>query len=202
MTDTSPRHILRVDASMRREGSHSRSLADRVIDRLTAQRPDTRVTVRDLADGSMRLVDETWIGANFTDPAQRSDDQKAALAFSDRLVSELRAADTIVITVPIYNFTIPASLKAWIDLVARARETFRYTEAGPEGLLTGKRAILVYVSGGVAAGSETDFATDYMKHVLNFIGITDVETIDAGQLMFAEAEKLEAAHARIETLAA
>ena len=103
---------------------------------------------------------------------------------------------------PIYNFTIPASLKAWIDLVARARETFRYTEAGPEGLLTGKRAILVYVSGGVAAGSETDFATDYMKHVLKFIGITDVEIIDAGQLMFAEAEKLEAAHARIETLAA
>ena len=177
-------------------------LADRVIDRLTAQHPDTRVTVRDLADGSMRLVDETWIGANFTDPAQRSDDQKAALAFSDRLVSELRAADTLVITVPIYNFTIPASLKAWIDLVARARETFRYTEAGPEGLLTGKRAILVYVSGGVAARSETDFATDYMKHVLKFIGITDVEIIDAGQLMFAEAEKLEAAHARIETLAA
>lgn len=202
MSEIQPRHILRVDASMRREGSHSRRLADRVIDHLRSGHPDTRVTVRDLADGSMRLVDETWIGANFTDPAQRSDDQKAALAFSDRLVSELRAADTLVITVPIYNFTIPASLKAWIDLIARARETFRYTEAGPEGLLTGKRAILIFVSGGVAAGSETDFATDYMKFILKFIGITDVEIIDAGQLMFAEAEQLEAAHARIGTLAA
>ena len=202
MSEIQPRHILRVDASMRREGSHSRRLADRVIDHLQSGHPDTRVTVRDLADGSMRLVDETWIGANFTDPAQRSDDQKAALAFSDRLVSELRAADTLIITVPIYNFTIPASLKAWIDLVARARETFRYTEAGPEGLLTGKRAILIFVSGGVAAGSETDFASNYMKFILKFIGITDVEIIDAGQLMFAEAEQLEAAHARIGSLAA
>jgi len=202
MTTTPPRHILRIDSSMRYNGSHSRRLTDQVIERLRAANPDVRVTVRDLAETAVRFVDETWIGANFTASDDRTDDQKAALALSDRLIEELRAADTIVIGVPVYNFNIPAALKAWIDLVARARETFRYSEEGPVGLLEGKRAILVFTSGGTAEGSEVDFATPYLRFVLGFVGITDVETIDAGQLMFEETEKLEAARARIEALAA
>lgn len=202
MTTTPPRHILRIDSSMRYNGSHSRRLTEQAVERLTAANPGARVTVRDLAETAVRFVDETWIGANFTAADDRTDDQKAALALSDRLIEELRAADTIVIGVPVYNFSIPAALKAWIDLVARARETFRYSEDGPVGLLEGKRAILVYTSGGTAEGSEVDFATPYLRFMLSFIGITDVETIDAGQLMFEETEKLEAAKARIEALAA
>ena len=202
MTTTPPRHILRVDSSMRHDGSHSRRLTDQVVERLTAANPDTRVTVRDLAGSPAHFVGETWIGANFTPPEDRTDAQNAALSQSEELIGELRAADTIVIGVPIYNFNIPATLKAWIDLVARARETFRYSEAGPVGLLEGKRAILVFTSGGTAEGSETDFATPYLRFMLSFMGITDVETIDAGRLMFEESEKLEAAHARIEALAA
>jgi FMN-dependent NADH-azoreductase len=99
------------------------------------------------------------------------------------LIAELEAADTIVIGVPLYNFGIPAALKAWIDLIARARRTFRYTEAGPEGLLKDKKAYLVVASGGVPVGSDYDFATGYLRHVLGFVGITDVTVIDAGQQM-------------------
>jgi FMN-dependent NADH-azoreductase len=129
------------------------------------------------------LLTENWVGANFTDDADRSDDQKAALAASDEMIAELEAADTIVIGVPIYNFSIPAALKAWIDLIARARKTFRYTEAGPEGLLKGKKAYLVVTSGGVPVGSDYDFATGYLRHVLGFVGITDVNIIAADQQM-------------------
>src|SRR3546814_1403365 len=91
------------------------------------------------------------------------------LSGADELIAELEAADTIVITAPIYNFAIPASLKAWVDLIARARRTFRYTEAGPEGLLKGKRAFIVFASGGVPLGSEVDFASGYLKHILGFV---------------------------------
>ena len=195
------RQILRIDASMRKTGSHSRTLTDQVIEQLGKTR-DIDIVTRDLANSDLSFVDENWIGANFTDPAERSDDQKAALARSDALVAELKAADTVVIGLPIYNFGIPAALKAWVDMIARARETFRYTENGPEGLLTGKSAILVVASGGTALGSEIDFASTYMKHVLGFVGIHDVTIIGADQLMAGEAETLAAARARIEALAA
>jgi len=194
--------VLRVDASMRRTGSQSRALTDAVIDRFRQDNPDLAVTVRDLAETPLPQIDENWINANFTDPSERDDLQRQRLAQSDTLVAELKAADTLVIGVPIYNFSIPAALKAWIDLVARARETFRYTENGPEGLLTGKRAILVIASGGVPVGSPVDFATDYMKQVLKFIGIIDVELIDAGQLNFKAEEQVAAAREKIGQLAA
>jgi FMN-dependent NADH-azoreductase len=129
------------------------------------------------------LLTEGWVGANFTDDADRSDEQKALLASSDELIAELEAANTIVIGVPVYNFAIPAALKAWVDLIARARRTFRYTEAGPEGLLTDKKAYLVVASGGVPVGSDYDFATGYLRHVLGFVGITDVTIIAADQQM-------------------
>lgn len=170
------RRILRIDASMRRDGSTTRMLSDELVEALA---PDAVVT-RDLADG-IDLIDEAWIGANFTDPAERTDEQKAKLAGSDALVEEIEAADTLVIGVPIYNFGVPAALKAWIDQIARAKRTFKYTENGPVGLLEGKTAYLVIASGGTASGSEIDFATGYMKHVLGFVGITDVHVIDASK---------------------
>lgn len=181
-------HILRIDASARNEGSTTRPLADQLVNRLVEQDYGATVTRRDLHANPPALLDETWVGANFTDEAARTDEQKAVLAGSDELIAELEAADTIVITAPIYNFAIPASLKAWIDLIARARRTFRYTEAGPEGLLKGKRAFIIFASGGVPLGSEVDFASGYLKHVLAFVGITDVTIVAAdGHMMDGEA---------------
>ncbi len=182
-------HILRVDASMRNEGSVSRVLADKLVARLATA--DSTITERDLAKG-IDLIDEAWIGANFTDPADRTDAQKAALAKSDALVQELREADTLVITAPVYNFHVPAALKAWIDMIARARETFRYTENGPEGLLTGKKAYIVVTSGGTVLGSEYDFISGYLRHILGFIGITDVSFIDSSGLMLDETKAAKA----------
>ncbi|MGX6647458.1 FMN-dependent NADH-azoreductase [Maricaulaceae bacterium MS644] len=180
--------ILRIDSSARIEGSVSRDLSDRLARRLAGS--TGAVTLRDLAAQPPVFVDAAWVSANFTDPAQRSDAQQAALAASDELVVELEAADHIVIAVPVYNFTIPASLKGWIDMIARVRRTFRYTEAGPEGLLRGKTAWLVVASGGTAVDSEIDFATPYLRHVLGFLGITDVRVVDAGRWGFrSDAEK-------------
>ncbi|MFD0859718.1 FMN-dependent NADH-azoreductase [Roseovarius aquimarinus] len=179
--------ILQIDSSARRDGSTTRALTDRISARLGGA-----VTRRDLA-APLPQIDEAWVGANFTPEADRSEAQKAALALSDTLIAEIEAADVLVIGVPIYNFGVPAALKLWIDQVARAGRTFRYTEAGPVGLLTGKRAVLAVASGGTALGSEIDFATGYMRHVLGFIGITDVEVVEAGrQMVDADAAQAKA----------
>ncbi|MFY0636429.1 FMN-dependent NADH-azoreductase [Maricaulis maris] len=202
MTRNTPRNILRIDASMRRDGSVTRQLADNVMARLITNEMETIVARRDLAENPPAFIDESWIGANFTDADARSDDQKAVLARSDALIAELKAADTLVIATPVYNFGIPAALKAWVDMVARARVTFKYTENGPVGLLEGKRAIIVTASGGTKVGSEIDFATTYLTHVLGFIGIHDVDIIAADQLGQGADEKLAAAGDAIEGLAA
>ncbi|MBF9028922.1 FMN-dependent NADH-azoreductase [Rhodobacterales bacterium HKCCE3408] len=189
------RNILRIDASARRAGSVSRELVDRIIARLA----EAEVVERDLADG-LPLIDEAWVGANFTPAADRSAAQRDTLALSDALVSELKAADTIVIGLPIYNFGVPAAFKAWVDQIARAGVTFRYTETGPVGLLAGKRAIVAVASGGTAAGSEIDFATGFVRHVLGFIGITDVEFVAADRLMLDAESTIKSAHEQIEAL--
>ena len=173
--------LLHFDASARKTGSVSRDLSRDIVARLSTQ--DTHVIRRDLADTDLPFVDESWIGANFTPEDDRTDAQRETLSLSDNLIAELEAADTIVIGVPIYNFGVPAAFKAWVDQVARARKTFRYTEAGPEGLLKGKRAVVALASGGTKSGSEIDFATGYVRHVLGFMGITDVEFVAADQLM-------------------
>ena len=189
--------VLHIDTSARHNGSYSRDLTRAVVDRLA---PDTVVT-RDLTN-TIPLITETWIGASFTDPQERTPEQHEALAISDELVAEVQAADTLVIGVAMYNFSIPAALKAWIDQVARAGVTFRYTESGPVGLLEGKRAILVIASGGVPVGSDYDFATDYMRHVLGFIGIRDVDVVAAAQLNSNADEVMQSANAAVAELAA
>lgn len=163
---------------MRRKGSKSRMITDQLLERLAHDYGRLDLARRDLADG-VRFIDERWIAANFTDPSERSPEQRSSLAYSDALLSELQAADILVIGSPIYNFGIPAALKAWIDMVTRAREAFQYGPNGSEGLLTGKKAFLVIVSGGTEAGSSADFATPYLKHALNFIGIDDITLIAA-----------------------
>ena len=183
-TNTTPKpatRVLRIDSSAQNETSVTRQLADLFVQRL-AERESIDVVTRDVAQG-LPFVDSSWIAANFTDPVARDADQQAALALSDALVSEIQAADVLVIGVPIYNFGVPATLKAWRDMIARARVTFRYTEQGPQGLLTGKKAYLLGASGGTPVGSAIDFATPWLKHVLAFVGITDVEVIAAERLM-------------------
>lgn len=189
--------VLHIDSSARLTGSVSRDLTAQVVERLGAQ----EIIRRDLAT-PLPLLDEAWIGANFTPADQRSDDQKSLLALSDELIAELQAADTIVIGAPVYNFSVPSTLKAWIDLVARAGVTFRYSEAGPEGLLKGKRAIVVVTSGGTPAGSDYDYASRYLSQILGFIGITDVELVAADQQAIDAEGSINKAKTAIAALAA
>ena len=181
-------HILRIDSSAKSEGSSTR----RLLDMIEAQvgRADAR---RDLGGEAVPQIDGTWVASNFTPVDERDPEQRERLAFSDALVAELQAADLILIALPVYNFTVPGALKAWIDLVCRAGVTFRYTQDGPVGLLEGKRAIVAVASGGTKVGSEIDYATPYMRHILGFIGITDVTFVAAdGQGADADAAMAQA----------
>lgn len=200
VSQSRPQNILRVDASMRRQDSTSRSLTDALLQKLQADAP-ADVTVRDLADG-IPFVDDAWIGANFTAEEERSASQRSALSQSDSLVAELKAADILVIGTPIYNFGPPAALKAWIDMIARARLTFTYTPDGPKGLLEGKTAYIVVASGGTPIGADFDFATGYLKFALGFVGIDDVRFIDASALNQRGEAAVEAAQAEIAAIAA
>jgi FMN-dependent NADH-azoreductase len=188
--------ILRIDASARRTGSVSRDLVDRIIDRIDR---GAEVVNRDLAFG-LPLIDEAWVSAAQTPDDARTPAQRERLALSDKLVAELRAADTLVIGLPIYNFGVPAAFKAWVDLVARAGVTFRYSAEGPKGLLEGKRAIVAVASGGTEAGSEIDFATGFVRHVLGFIGITEVEFVTADRLMIDAEATMKQAMAQVDAL--
>lgn len=186
---TQPLTILRIDSSARRDGSVSRDLADLYIDSVAETR-SVRVQARDVSDG-LPVINQDWIAATFTPELDRTADNRAALAQSDRLVEELERSELIVISTPIYNFGIPAALKLWVDQVARAGRTFHYTETGPVGLLSGKRVVILVASGGTQVGSDIDFATPYLRHMLGFLGITDVEIIAADQLMASGPDKIE-----------
>jgi FMN-dependent NADH-azoreductase len=194
--------ILRVDGSGRTEGSLSRMLCERLVDRLQDLYGPARVIARDLAAEPLPHVDGAWIAANFTDEDARTPTQIETLALSNRLCDELFRSDRLVIGAPVYNFALPAAMKAWIDLVARARKTFRYTEDGPVGLVTGKQAYVVLASGGTEMGSGIDFASGYLRHVLGFLGITDVTFIPADRLMMDGEARIAAAERAIEALSA
>ena len=168
-------NILRIDSSSATATSVTRQLSFELIEKIGG---GANVVVRDLTEAPATLS-EGWLGAAYTPAEARSDEQKDLLALSDALVGELQAADTIVIGAPIYNFSVPAALKLWIDQVARVGVTFNYTENGPKGLLEGKKAYIVAASGGVPIGSPVDFAVPFLKQFLNFIGITDIEVVGA-----------------------
>ena len=170
--------ILELSSSGRQDGSITRQLSAELIAALEDRHGAIDITRRDLAAG-VPFVNEAWIEANFTPDEDRTQTHRETLAYSDELVDELKKTDTLVIGVPVYNFSIAATLKAWIDMIARARLTFRYTDNGPVGLLEGKKAYLVVATGGVPVGSAMDFATPYLRHALSFVGITDVEIVAA-----------------------
>lgn len=174
MTNT----VLHIDASARTQDSLSRQLSAKAV----ANENATDVIRRDLNDG-LPFLTENWAIGTFTPPESRSAAQNEALALSDRLVAEVERADTIVIGTPIYNFNVPAVLKAWIDQIARAGVTFKYGENGPVGLLEGKKVIVTIASGGTAIGSDYDFATPYLKFALGFLGITDVTFLGKDDLL-------------------
>lgn len=191
--------ILEINTAARYEGSVSRDLVADLINALEDRFGSADIKRRDLAKG-LPFIDEEWVTANTTPEEERSEHHRRTLAHSDELVAELQDADVLVIGAPIYNFSVPAVLKAWIDMVARARLTFRYTETGPEGLLTGKKAYVIVPSGGVPVGSEVDFATPYLRHALAFIGITDVEFVGAQGADRDDGQALDNARAYIAEL--
>jgi FMN-dependent NADH-azoreductase len=195
-----PQRILRIDSSARYEGSVTRELTGRLVERLSALAPGAEIIERDLGPG-VPVVTEVSVGAYFTPPDQRDPAQHRALAPSDALVEELRSADVLVLGVPMYNFTVPAALKAYFDLVARVGLTFRYTEQGPVGLLSGKSAYVVVSTAGVEVGSTADYTTDYVRQFLGFLGITEVQVV-AADLLLADAGRLDLARQRIDALAA
>jgi len=187
--------VLNIQASARHDGSVTRQLSDKILTEIAADQTITR----DLATG-LPLLDAAWLAANFTLADDRTDVQRETLALSDTLITEIKQADTIVIGSPVYNFSVPAVLKAWVDQIARVGVTFKYTPNGPVGLLSGKRAIIVIASGGTPVGSDIDFASGYLKHIMGFIGITDVTIIAADALGNDADAKIAAANDDIKQL--
>ena len=170
------KNILLVSGSAQGTNASSFKIANQVIEKLQA----TAVKIRDLSTG-LPSIDHEWVTANFSEQSSRTNEQKTRLTLSDELINEITWADILIIASPIYNFSVPSALKSWIDQICRAGLTFNYTETGPVGLLRDKRAVLTITSGGVPVDSSVDFATPYLRQVLNFIGIEDIQTVGADQ---------------------
>jgi FMN-dependent NADH-azoreductase len=192
--------ILVIDSAITGENSVSKELVREAVAALTASRP-ARVIHRDLGrDPVPHLTEETVAGVRGTPVTEP---EKEARAISDALIAELREAGTIVIGAPMYNFSVPTGLRAWFDHVLRAGETFRYTEAGPKGLLAGKRVIVVESRGGLYSegpGRAADFQEPYLRHLLGFIGLTDVTFVRAERISFGPEARAEAIAAATRTL--
>ncbi|OMG56414.1 FMN-dependent NADH-azoreductase [Azonexus hydrophilus] len=171
--------ILQINASARSAGANSTRLADAVTARLLAANPQAVVELRDLAANPHPVLDEPALGALFTPADQRTPAQADRVALDDALIAQVQAVDVIVLGVPMYNFGVPVQLKTWIDAIARAGVTFRYTANGPEGLLKGKKVYVALARGGLYRDTPADSQVPYLKSVLAFLGLTDVEFIYA-----------------------
>ena len=195
-------NILQINASARREASISTKVADSIVARLRAANPEASVNLRDLAVTPHPVLDETALGALFTPADQRTPEQAARVALDDALIAEVQAADVLVLGVPMYNFGVPAQLKNWIDAIARAGVTFRYTDKGPEGLLKGRKVYVALARGGRYRGTDADTQVPYLKTVLGFLGMTEVQFIYAeGLNMGPDAAKQGLAEAQADLAA-
>ena len=178
-------NLLVINSSANTGASVSRLLIEEAVGQTLKAAPNTKVVRRDLgSDPVPHLTTANLAGVRGT---PETAEEHAARALSDELIAELRAADTIVIAAPMYNFSVPTSLRAWFDFVLRAGETFRYSEAGPEGLLKGKKVIVLTSRGGLYSqgpGTAADFQDPYLRHLLGFIGLTDVTFIHAEKIGF------------------
>lgn len=178
--------VLKVTSSLYSAEGQSSRLADQFVGSLRATDPALQLIERDLAADPLPHLDAARFKAFGTPAEERSVEQQAAVAESDRLIEELRVADVLVLGLPLYNFGVPSQLKAWFDHLARAGVTFRYTERGPVGLLTGKKAYIVATRGGLYAGTPADTQTGYVRQFLGFLGITEVEFVYAEGLATGE----------------
>jgi FMN-dependent NADH-azoreductase len=180
-------NILYVTSSPRGAESYSNRVAAKVLEKLELAHPDAKVVIRDVARDPLPHVDQDFVAALRSSDGPRTPRQEAIVARSDALVDELLAADIIVIAAPMYNFGIPSTLKAWIDHVARAGRTFRYSAQGPEGLAKGKKVILIQSRGGIYSSGPAqtlDYQGSYLRSVLGFLGMTDIESIDVEGVAF------------------
>lgn len=188
-------NILHIQAGIFGDQSVSRQLSDKIVARLTAQNSDAKVIVRDLINSPINHLDAEILLAGSTAEAERSERQATELALTETLLEELFAADVIVISAPMYNFSIPTQLKAWIDRIAQAGRTFRYTESGAEGLVIGKKVYIASARGGIysegpAVGMEHQ--ESFLQGVLGFIGVTDVTTVRAEGVNLGEEPRANA----------
>ncbi|HEF4762156.1 TPA: FMN-dependent NADH-azoreductase [Pseudomonas putida] len=171
--------VLIIESSARQQDSVSRQLTQTFINQWKAAHPKDEITVRDLAVNPVPHLDVNLLGGWMKPADQRSDIEQLSLERSNQLTDELLAADVLVMAAPMYNFAIPSTLKAWLDHVLRAGVTFKYTETGPQGLLSGKRAYVLTARGGIHAGAPSDHQEPYLRQVMGFIGIHDVTFIHA-----------------------
>jgi FMN-dependent NADH-azoreductase len=183
-------NILQINSSARGRDSHSTRLASRIVSALRAEEPGAHLTIRDLGQYPHPALDEAAVGALFTPAEARTPGQAARVAKDDRLIAELQAADIVVLGVPMYNFGIPVQLKNWIDAISRRGVTFRYTEHGSEGLLTGRKVYVALARGGRYRDTPADSQVPYLKTVLGFLGLTDIGFVYAeGLSMGPDAER-------------
>jgi FMN-dependent NADH-azoreductase len=182
--------ILYLKTSPRGDASYSNRVGDHVVEELQRAHPGASLTERDLANEPPQHLDRHYLAGLGTPEDKRGEDVQARLTHADMLIDELLAADVVVISVAMINFAIPSTLKSWIDIVARAGRTFRYDADGTQhGLATGKRVILVQAHGGQYSEKENqsiDFVTPYLKHMFNFMGVTDIEFIHVEGTIFGE----------------
>ncbi|WP_062570464.1 FMN-dependent NADH-azoreductase [Pseudoalteromonas arabiensis] len=194
--------VLVLNSSLNGENGNSTKLTNTFVSQLTEQ-DQVAITVRDLSSDAIDHLTQTEMAAWMTDVNERSDEQRALAAISDELIGELNDNDLIVIGMPMYNFGIPSTFKTWIDRIARAGITFKYTEQGAVGLLENKKVVVLAARGGVYQGSDIDTQTKYLKDVLGFVGMTDVDFIYAEGLAMPGAEQsLEAAQENIKKFVA
>ena len=194
--------LLKINASLFSSHGQSSQLTERFVTTWLDNHAGASVVTRDLAANPVPHLDGARFMAFVAKPEERSAEQQAVVDFSDALIAELRAADAIVIGLPMYNFGIPSQLKAYFDHIARAGVTFRYTANGPEGLITGKKVYVLATRGGVYAGTPQDSQTAYVRDFLGFIGITDLEFIYAEGLNMGDESKNAALAQAHQSLAA
>ena len=195
--------LLAIRSSMFSDGGQSNGLANRFVSAWRASNPEGEVIVRDLARDPVPHLDAARFGAFLAKPEERTPAQRAVVGYSDALIAELQRADAIVLGMPMYNFGVPSTLKAYFDHVARAGVTFRYTDKGPVGMLSGKRVFVVAARGGRYAGTSRDTQTAYLRDFLGFLGLDDIEFVYAEGLALNEAAKAQGiarAHADIDRL--
>jgi FMN-dependent NADH-azoreductase len=193
-------NILQINSSIFSGAGQSTGLADQFVARLRAQNLGARLTVRDLASDPVPHLDAARFGAFLAKPEERTPAQQAVAAYSDTLIDELKRADVVVLGLPMYNFGLPSTLKAYFDHIGRAGVTFRYTEKGPVGLLTGKKVYVFAARGGFYAGTPNDSQTPYVRAFLSFLGMSDIVFVYAEGLAVSEASKQQGiARARAES---